>query len=146
MSKRSVLVIGGGAAGHQIAYQLRDDANVTLVDPKTYWEVPMAVPRLLVEPDALKARIAYKSFLGPAQNVQVKGRTRPCARPWRRVWERPCCRPRSSRRASKPASSIAPLWICRNGLSACCAIANAVRPWPPTRCCSRTLTFEGAQS
>lgn len=72
MTQKSVLVIGGGAAGHQIAYQLRDAANVTLVDPKTYWEVPMAVPRLLVEPDALNARIPYNSFLGAAQHIQGK--------------------------------------------------------------------------
>ncbi|WOA52536.1 NAD(P)/FAD-dependent oxidoreductase [Dickeya solani] len=72
MQKKSVLVIGGGAAGHQIAYQLRDAANVTLVDPKTYWEVPMAVPRLLVDPDGLAARIPYDSFLGMAQHIQGK--------------------------------------------------------------------------
>jgi NADH dehydrogenase FAD-containing subunit len=72
MSKKSVLVIGGGAAGHQIAYQLRDLADVTLVDPKTYWEVPMAVPRLLVEPDSLAARMRYDSFLGAANHVQGK--------------------------------------------------------------------------
>jgi NADH dehydrogenase FAD-containing subunit len=72
MTKKNVLVIGGGAAGHQIAYQLRDTANVTLVDPKTYWEVPMALPRLLVEPDGLPARMRYDSFLGAATHVQGK--------------------------------------------------------------------------
>ena len=72
MTKKNVLVIGGGAAGHQIAYRLRDDAAVTLVDPKTYWEVPMAVPRLLVRPDALQARMRYDSFLSPARHIQGK--------------------------------------------------------------------------
>lgn len=72
MSMQSVLVIGGGAAGHQVAYQLRDVARVTLVDPKTYWEVPMAVPRLLVEPDGLAARIPYRAFLGAARHLQGK--------------------------------------------------------------------------
>jgi siroheme synthase (precorrin-2 oxidase/ferrochelatase) len=57
MQKKSVLVIGGGAAGHRIAYRLRDAANITLVGPKTHGEVSMAVPRLLVEPDGLAARI-----------------------------------------------------------------------------------------
>lgn len=70
MSKKSIVIIGGGAAGHQIAFQLRDVANVTLIDPKTYWEVPMAVPRLLVEPDGLAARILYASFLGAARHIQ----------------------------------------------------------------------------
>ncbi len=69
---KKILVLGGGAAGHQVAYQLRDAAEVTLVDPKTYWEVPMAVPRLLVEPDALPARLRYDSFLGAARHVQGK--------------------------------------------------------------------------
>lgn len=70
MSKKSILIIGGGAAGHQIAYQLREVAKVTLVDPKTYWEVPMAVPRLLVEPESLAARIPYASFLNNAEHIQ----------------------------------------------------------------------------
>ena len=70
MAKKSILVIGGGVAGHQIAYQLREVAEVTLVDPKTYWEVPMAVPRLLVEPEGLAAQIAYSSFLGATRHVQ----------------------------------------------------------------------------
>lgn len=63
--KKAVLVTGGGAAGHDIAYQLRDAASVTLVDPKIYWEVPMAVPCLLVEPDAVQANglIKINQFL-----------------------------------------------------------------------------------
>jgi len=70
--KKTILVLGGGAAGHQIAYQLRNDADVILVDPKTYWEVPMAVPRLLVEPDKLQARLPYKNFMGRATHIQGK--------------------------------------------------------------------------
>ena len=72
MTNKRILVVGGGAAGHQIAYQLRNDADVTLVDPKTYWEVPMAVPRLLVEPNAVAARMRYDSFLGKAQHLHGK--------------------------------------------------------------------------
>ena len=70
MSKQKLVVIGGGAAGHQIAYGLRDIMEVTLVDPKTYWEVPMALPRLLVEPNALPARLSYASFLASVRHVQ----------------------------------------------------------------------------
>ena len=70
MIKQKLVVIGGGAAGHQIAYGLRDVMEVTLIDPKTYWEVPMALPRLLVEPKALPARLSYASFLASVRHVQ----------------------------------------------------------------------------
>lgn len=70
MSKQKLVVIGGGAAGHQIAYDLRDTLAVTLIDPKTYWEVPMAVPRLLVQPDALPARMTYASFMPGVRHIQ----------------------------------------------------------------------------
>jgi NADH dehydrogenase FAD-containing subunit len=46
--------------------------DVTMIDPKTYWEVPMALPRLLVEPDGLSARMRYDSFLGDARHLQGK--------------------------------------------------------------------------
>ncbi|HCI9590169.1 TPA: FAD-dependent oxidoreductase [Klebsiella variicola] len=69
-TKKTVVIIGGGAAGHQIAYQLRDVARVILVDPKTYWEVPMALPRLLADPKSLPARIPYAEFLDTSQHIQ----------------------------------------------------------------------------
>lgn len=70
MSKKKLAVIGGGAAGHQIAYNLREEMDVTLIDPKTYWEVPMALPRLLVEPGALRARMSFASFLPGVRHLQ----------------------------------------------------------------------------
>ena len=72
MQKKTLVVIGGGAAGHQIAYDLQKLLDVTLVDPKAYWEVPMALPRLLVEPAALPARMTYASFLPDVRHVQGK--------------------------------------------------------------------------
>ncbi len=45
-------------------------ADVTLVDPKDYLEVPMAVPRLMVAPGSLPALIAYREFLPKAELVQ----------------------------------------------------------------------------
>jgi apoptosis-inducing factor 2 len=62
-SARRLVIIGGGMAGHLIAHAMQSSMKVTLIDPKTYVEVPMAVPRLLVEPEALPARIPYADFL-----------------------------------------------------------------------------------
>jgi len=72
MDSRKLVIIGGGAAGHQIAYDLRETFDVTLIDPKTYWEVPMAVPRLLVEPSALPARMSFAEFMPGVRHVQGK--------------------------------------------------------------------------
>ena len=77
-AKQRVVVVGGGAAGHKIAYALQHAADVTLVDPKDYLEVPMAVPRLMVDPGSLPALIAYREFLPKAELVQ--GRLRRFAR------------------------------------------------------------------
>jgi NADH dehydrogenase FAD-containing subunit len=68
--KKRLAVIGGGMAGHVIAHAMQDTMNVSLIDPKTYVEVPMAVPRLLVEPDALPARIPYVQFLPRVTLIQ----------------------------------------------------------------------------
>lgn len=58
-----ILIIGGGMAGHKLAYDLQDIADVTLVDPKDYFEVPMAAPRLMVERNALPSIIRFREFL-----------------------------------------------------------------------------------
>lgn len=70
MNKKRLVVIGGGGAGHKIAFELQKTFDVTLVDPKTYWEVPMALPRLMVAPEALPAQIAYSDFLKEAVHRQ----------------------------------------------------------------------------
>jgi apoptosis-inducing factor 2 len=62
-SASRLVIIGGGMAGHLIAHATQSSMKVTLIDPKTYVEVPMAVPRLLVEPEALPARIPYADSL-----------------------------------------------------------------------------------
>lgn len=72
MKKKNLVVIGGGSAGHRIAYLLQNVMDVTLVDPKTYFEVPMALPRLLAEPGALPAHMAYRDFLPSVRQVQGK--------------------------------------------------------------------------
>jgi len=70
MIGRQLAVIGGGVAGHKIAFAMRETMAVTLIDPKTYFEIPMAFPRLLVEPDALRARLPYRDFLSGARHIQ----------------------------------------------------------------------------
>ena len=58
------MIAGGGVAGHRIAFALQNEANVTLIDPKDFFEVPMAAPRMLVEPArARDAIIPYADFL-----------------------------------------------------------------------------------
>ena len=69
-AKQRIVVVGGGAAGHKIAYAMQNAADVILVDPKDYLEVPMAVPRLMVAPGSLPALIPYREFLPKAELVQ----------------------------------------------------------------------------
>jgi NADH dehydrogenase FAD-containing subunit len=69
-AKQKIVVVGGGAAGHKIAYAMQHADDVTLVDPKDYLEVPMAVPRLMVAPGSLPALIPYREFLPKAELVQ----------------------------------------------------------------------------
>src|SRR5436305_10812667 len=62
--RRGVVMAGGGLAGHRIAFALQHEADVTLIDPKDFFEVPMAVPRMLVEPGrARDAVIPFAEFL-----------------------------------------------------------------------------------
>ncbi|XP_047332577.1 apoptosis-inducing factor homolog B-like [Impatiens glandulifera] len=50
LMKKRVVVIGGGVAGSLSAKLLQDNANVTLIDSKEYFELPWATVRSLVEP------------------------------------------------------------------------------------------------
>ena len=70
MSKPRIVIAGGGMAGHKIAYELQQVADVTLVDPKDFFEIPMAAPRLLVAPGSLSAIIPYREFLAGVRVVR----------------------------------------------------------------------------
>ncbi|CAL0329010.1 unnamed protein product [Lupinus luteus] len=50
MVDKKVVIVGGGVAGAILAKNLQHHANVTLVDPKEYFEIPWANLRALVEP------------------------------------------------------------------------------------------------
>lgn len=52
-----VVIHGGGMAGALLAKALSPQFRVTLVDPNEYFEVPMAAPRGLVDPDFAEGAI-----------------------------------------------------------------------------------------
>ncbi|KAH9317367.1 hypothetical protein KI387_019136 [Taxus chinensis] len=47
---KRVVVIGGGVAGAHVVRSLQFGADVTLIDPKAYFEIPWAMLRCMVEP------------------------------------------------------------------------------------------------
>ncbi len=70
-SDRRIVIVGGGLAGHRIAFALQHEARVTLIDPKEFFEIPMAVPRLLVQPGrAEEALLPYSQFLAGVELVR----------------------------------------------------------------------------
>ncbi|XP_058729672.1 uncharacterized protein LOC131601795 [Vicia villosa] len=50
MVEKKVVIIGGGVAGAILAKTIQHQANVTLIDPKEYFEIPWASLRAMVEP------------------------------------------------------------------------------------------------
>ncbi|XP_054814516.1 uncharacterized protein LOC129315035 [Prosopis cineraria] len=48
--EKKVVIVGGGFAGAVLAKTLQNHANVTLIDPKEYFEIPWAALRALVDP------------------------------------------------------------------------------------------------
>lgn len=72
MSK-SVIIYGSGVAGMQLAKALDGKASVTVVSPIDYYEVPMAMPRNLVEPGfAARSTVSLSSIPGNVTHVQGK--------------------------------------------------------------------------
>jgi NADH dehydrogenase FAD-containing subunit len=69
--ENTVVVYGGGMAGALLAKRLSADVRVTLVDPRDYFEVPMAAPRNLVEPAfAERATVPFAQALPGVKLVQ----------------------------------------------------------------------------
>ncbi|WMV31574.1 hypothetical protein MTR67_024959 [Solanum verrucosum] len=67
--KKRVVVIGGGVAGSLIARSLQDEANVTLIDMKEYFEIPWAALRSMCDPSfAQRAVFSHSEYL-PHGNV-----------------------------------------------------------------------------
>ncbi|ONK71332.1 uncharacterized protein A4U43_C04F7390 [Asparagus officinalis] len=63
-TKQKVVVVGGGIAGSLLARSIQDYADVTLIDPKEYFEIPWASLRSKVDPSfADKALFNHSEYL-----------------------------------------------------------------------------------
>ncbi|PSS03118.1 Apoptosis-inducing factor B like [Actinidia chinensis var. chinensis] len=59
-----VVVVGGGVAGSLVAKSLQFHGDVTLIDPKEYFEIPWASLRAMVEPSfAQRSVIHHRDYL-----------------------------------------------------------------------------------
>src|ERR1700737_580624 len=68
--KRKIAIYGAGMAGALLASRLAEDFEVTVVTPTNYFEVPMAMPRLMVQPRlADKAIISIADALPKVQHI-----------------------------------------------------------------------------
>ena len=69
----SVVIYGGGVAGAVLAKSLAKRTSVTLVDPLDYFEVPMAAPRSLVDPEfAEKSIISFAEALPGVRHLRAR--------------------------------------------------------------------------
>ncbi|KAK1299744.1 hypothetical protein QJS10_CPB13g01482 [Acorus calamus] len=62
--KKKVVIVGGGIAGGLLAKSIQFNCDVTLIDPKEYFEIPWAELRNKVEPSFAERAIVYhKDYL-----------------------------------------------------------------------------------
>ncbi|XP_050279711.1 uncharacterized protein LOC126720903 [Quercus robur] len=68
--KSKLVIIGGGVAGSLLAKTLQFLAEVTLIDPKEYFEIPWASLRSMVEPSfAARSVINHKDYFTNGQII-----------------------------------------------------------------------------
>src|ERR1700738_805559 len=68
--KNKIVIYGAGMAGAMLASRLAENFDVTVVAPTNYFEVPMAMPRLMVQPGlADKAIISIADALPKVQHI-----------------------------------------------------------------------------
>ncbi|XP_021725187.1 apoptosis-inducing factor 2-like [Chenopodium quinoa] len=69
-SPKNVVVVGGGIAGALLAKNLQDHANVTLIDPKEYFEIIWASLRSMVDLSfAERSLVNYSDFLSQVKLI-----------------------------------------------------------------------------
>ncbi|MEM6273434.1 MAG: FAD-dependent oxidoreductase [Bacteroidota bacterium] len=74
---KKIVIVGGGVAGKSLASHLiksKAPAEIALVDPKEYFEVPYAQLRALVLPESFgpKIRKSYRDLLPEVNHIQGK--------------------------------------------------------------------------
>lgn len=68
---KTVIIYGGGMAGTFLAKHLATQFSVTLVDSNQYFEIPMATPRSIIQPDFAEAAIIpFQDALPNVQHIQ----------------------------------------------------------------------------
>lgn len=68
---KTITIYGGGMAGTFLAKQLCQEFAVTLVDSNQYFEIPMATPRSMIQPDfAERAIIPFTQALPEVKHIQ----------------------------------------------------------------------------
>jgi hypothetical protein len=68
--KSKIVIYGAGMADAMLASRLAEDFDVTVVAPTNYFEVPMAMPRLMVQPGlADKAIISIADALPKVRHI-----------------------------------------------------------------------------
>ncbi len=71
--EKRIVIVGGGIAGPQLAYKLQEKGDLTLIDPKEFFEVPMAAPREMLHPEfSDQAVIPYADFLTKGRHLLGK--------------------------------------------------------------------------
>jgi NADH dehydrogenase FAD-containing subunit len=69
--RKRIVVVGGGVAGSTVAKSFDSEADVTLIDPKDYFEIPYAALRCTVEPKfAQRSIVKHTEYLKKAKLVQ----------------------------------------------------------------------------
>lgn len=71
--KKRIVVVGGGVAGTTVAHAFDTDAyNLTLIDPKEYFEVPFAKLRCIVEPKfAERSIVKHSDYIKTGKVLQT---------------------------------------------------------------------------